>query len=49
MTFNVGRIVGPAIGGVVLVLVGAAWCFLLNGITFLAVIWRVADDGAATA
>lgn len=38
MTFNMGRIVGPALGGVVLVLVGAAWCFLLNGISFLAVI-----------
>lgn len=38
MTFNSGRIIGPAIGGAVLVLVGAAWCFLLNGITFLAVI-----------
>jgi MFS family permease len=38
MTFNIGRIVGPAIGGAVLVLVGASWCFLLNGISFLAVI-----------
>ena len=38
MTFNSGRIIGPAIGGVVLVLLGASWCFLLNGITFLAVI-----------
>jgi MFS family permease len=39
MTFNIGRIIGPAIGGLVLVLVGAAWCFLLNGLTFLAVIF----------
>jgi MFS family permease len=38
MTFNSGRIVGPAIGGAILVWLGAAWCFLLNGITFLAVI-----------
>lgn len=38
MTFNSGRIIGPAIGGLVLVLVGAAWCFLLNGLTFIAVI-----------
>lgn len=38
MTFNSGRIVGPAIGGAVLVLVGAAWCFLINGLSFLAVI-----------
>lgn len=38
MTFNSGRIIGPALGGLVLAAVGAAWCFLLNGLTFLAVI-----------
>jgi len=38
MTFNAGRIIGPALGGAVLVLVGSAWCFLLNGISFIAVI-----------
>lgn len=38
MTFNSARIVGPALGGVILVLFGAAWCFLLNGLTFSAVI-----------
>lgn len=38
MTFNGARIVGPAIGGLLLVAVGAAWCFFLNGLSFLAVI-----------
>ncbi len=38
MTFNSARILGPAIGGVLLAAVGAGWCFLLNGVTFLAVI-----------
>ncbi len=38
MTFNSARIIGPAIGGVLLAAVGAAWCFTLNGFTFLAVI-----------
>jgi MFS family permease len=38
MTFNGARIIGPAIGGLLLAAVGAAWCFLLNGISFLAVI-----------
>jgi MFS family permease len=38
MTFNGARIIGPAIGGVLLVAFGAAWCFLLNGISFIAVI-----------
>ena len=38
MTFNMARIVGPAIGALVLVAVGAAWCFLINGLTFVPVI-----------
>jgi predicted MFS family arabinose efflux permease len=32
------RIVGPAIGALVLAVWGPAWCFLLNGISFIAVI-----------
>ncbi|MBI3943434.1 MAG: MFS transporter [Chloroflexi bacterium] len=36
--FNMARIIGPAIGGLVLALLGAAWCFFLNGVSFLAVI-----------
>ena len=36
--FNLARIVGPAIGGAVLAAVGAAWCFGLNGLSFVAVL-----------
>jgi MFS family permease len=36
--FNLARVVGPAIGGIVLALAGATWCFALNGISFVAVI-----------
>jgi predicted MFS family arabinose efflux permease len=36
--FNVGRVIGPALGGVTLTALGAAWCFGLNGISFIAVI-----------
>jgi MFS family permease len=36
--FNLARVVGPAVGGVVLAALGAAWCFALNGLSFLAVI-----------
>ncbi len=36
--FNVARVVGPALGGIALVKLGAAWCFGLNGISFVAVI-----------
>jgi len=32
--FNVSRIVGPAIGGVILAYLGAAVCFTLNGLSF---------------
>jgi MFS family permease len=38
MTFNGARIIGPAIGGILLALFGAAWCFLINGLSFIAVI-----------
>ncbi len=36
--FNLGRVVGPAIGGLLLAGVGATWCFALNGLSFLAVL-----------
>lgn len=36
--FNVGRVIGPALGGITLTALGAAWCFGLNGISFVAVI-----------
>lgn len=32
------RVLGPTLAGIALVLFGAAWCFLINGVTFLAVI-----------
>jgi MFS family permease len=38
ITFNSARILGPGIGGLLLAAVGSSWCFLLNGISFLAVI-----------
>jgi predicted MFS family arabinose efflux permease len=36
--FNLARIIGPVLGGLALTNLGAAWCFFLNGISFLAVI-----------
>ncbi|HEY6137398.1 MAG TPA: MFS transporter [Thermoanaerobaculia bacterium] len=38
MQFNLARVIGPAIGGVVFATVGAAWCFFINGISFGAVL-----------
>ncbi len=36
--FNIAIAVGPAAGGVVYALFGPAWCFAINGISFVAVI-----------
>jgi MFS family permease len=36
--FNIARIAGPALAGIVLAAVGTVWCFALNGLSFLAVI-----------
>jgi MFS family permease len=38
MTFNLARIVGPAIAGVLINVIGTGWVFLLNAGTFAAVI-----------
>lgn len=39
--FNMARIVGPAVGGIVLAALGPTWCFTLNGVSFLAVIFAL--------
>ncbi len=36
--FHAARLVGPAIGGLVIAAVGEGWCFLLNGFSFMAVL-----------
>jgi MFS family permease len=38
MMFNLAAIVGPAAAGIVYALVGPSWCFVVNAITFIAVI-----------
>ncbi|MEK8132175.1 MFS transporter [Paenibacillus filicis] len=38
-TFNLARILGPAFGALMMALLGAGWCFLLNGLSFIAVIY----------
>lgn len=40
-TFNLARIIGPAIGAAMMALLGAGWCFLLNGFSFLAVLFSL--------
>ena len=36
--FNGARVVGPAVSGFAIPLIGEGWCFFLNGVSFLAVI-----------
>src|SRR5271166_2544465 len=36
--FNLARVIGPTLGGLALTYLGAAWCFGLNGLSFVAVI-----------
>src|SRR5262249_54070479 len=39
--FNTARVVGPAIAGTVVAVAGEASCFLLNGASYLAVLWAL--------
>ena len=36
--FNSARVLGPAFAGLLLAIIGAAWCFTINGLSFLAVL-----------
>ncbi len=36
--FNGARIVGPAVAGMLVAAVGEAWCFFLNGVSYIAVL-----------
>ena len=36
--FNLARVIGPILGGLALTKLGAAWCFGLNGLSYIAVI-----------
>ncbi|GAB6153537.1 MFS transporter [Desulfosporosinus burensis] len=37
-TFNLARIIGPAIGALIMASFGAGWCFFLNGVSYIAVL-----------
>jgi MFS family permease len=36
--FNIATVVGPSVAGLTYAAIGPAWCFILNGISFIAVI-----------
>jgi predicted MFS family arabinose efflux permease len=39
--FNLARVLGPALGGLAYTTLGATWCFTLNGISYIAVIFSL--------
>lgn len=41
LMFNASRLIGPSIAGLVIALFGEGVCFLVNGISFLAVLWSL--------
>jgi MFS family permease len=44
--FNLTRVAGPALGGLLLGVAGPAWCFAADALSFVAVLWALAgDDG----
>lgn len=40
-TFNLGRIVGPSVAGLMIAVIGTAWVFLLNGVMFAVAVFLV--------
>lgn len=40
--FNSARMIGPAVGGLLVALTGEGWCFLINGLSFLGVLTGLA-------
>lgn len=47
--FNLARIIGPAIAGLLIGMVGIASCFFINGLSFIAAIWALAALHVTTA
>jgi MFS family permease len=39
--FNIARMLGPSVAGILVGLIGEGICFLLNGISYIAVIWAL--------
>lgn len=41
-SFSAARMIGPAIGGVLIVVIGTGWVFVINGLSFVAVLCALA-------
>lgn len=46
--FNLARLVGPALGGFIIAGVGAGWCFLIDGLSYIAVLAAILSMRLAT-
>jgi len=42
LQFNIARLIGPSIAGIIIAVWGEGVCFLINGLSFIAVIWSLA-------
>ncbi len=40
-TFNTARLLGPAVGGIIIATLGAGWCLFINSVSYLAAIWAL--------
>jgi MFS family permease len=38
---NIARLAGPTIAGILIALIGEGWCFFINTISFIAIIWSL--------
>jgi MFS family permease len=47
-SFNTARLIGPAVAGVLIVLVGSGWVFVINALTFVAMLIALTLLGAGT-
>ena len=42
LQFNIARLIGPSVAGILIAVWGEGVCFLINGLSFIAVIWSLA-------
>jgi MFS family permease len=47
-SFNAARMIGPALAGLLIVLVGSGWVFVVNAVTFVAVLVALAKLRGST-
>lgn len=40
-SFNLARLIGPAIAGILIAIIGSGWIFILNAFSFIAMLWAL--------